>query len=365
MIDSGVTQQLDPAQDSVSLVQCSLCSNRASLLYSKHPGFLEGGAEYDIYSCAICDSSFAVPLELDPAIYELIYQRSRDIPGYDRYAKYAEEARSSENPRAFLSNAEDMYYSVFAMLDELKLSPESRIVEIGSGYGYLTYALAHEGYSARGIEISSRAVSEARARYGDLYECSDALAFAETHKESVDVVVLTEVIEHIPDPLSLIRAIRQLLAPGGYLLLTTPNRTFFPPESVWDTDLPPVHLWWFSETSMRFIADRAGFVVQFFDFADLNRRKFVGFRPRRRSTPLPSTLRLNGSIYDGTALYRSLRDAGLLELARVPFKWLSDVARFCSGQFGGVDHRYLSRRQTLSVAFRKPNEAAACVGSMS
>jgi hypothetical protein len=57
--------------------------------------------------------------------------------------------------------------------------------------------------------------------------------------------------------------------------LTTPNKTIYPANIIWNTDLPPVHLWWFSENSMRYIANKLNASVQFVDFTEYYRKKHV------------------------------------------------------------------------------------------
>jgi hypothetical protein len=64
----------------------------------------------------------------------------------------------------------------------------------------------------------------------------------------------------------------RLLGPGGSLVLTTPNRTYYGYDQVWSTDLPPVHLWWFSRESIQRLAQRVGCTAEFVDFSEFNAR---------------------------------------------------------------------------------------------
>ena len=57
----------------------------------------------------------------------------------------------------------------------------------------------------------------------------------------------------------------RLLTPGGSLILTTPARELYPLDRAWHTDPPPVHLWWFSRTSLRHLAWRVGAHAKFID----------------------------------------------------------------------------------------------------
>lgn len=93
----------------------------------------------------------------------------------------------------------------------------------------------------------------------------------------VDVAVLFSVIEHIEDPLSLLRDIRSLLKPGGRLLLSTPNRRDWLlellPEDYARFFYRAVHTWYFDAESLGRLVCRAGFAepsVSYFHRYDLS-----------------------------------------------------------------------------------------------
>lgn len=110
------------------------------------------------------------------------------------------------------------------------------------------------------------AVQQAKKIFGDYNLCADLFEFAKIHAESFDVVILTEVIEHVDRPLDFIESIKQLLIPGGHTIITTPNKSFFPSDVVWATELPPVHCRWFSEESMKFAAKEKNLEIDFINF---------------------------------------------------------------------------------------------------
>lgn len=83
-------------------------------------------------------------------------------------------------------------------------------------------------------------------------------------------VVCTELIEHLEDPVSFVREIVGAMRPGGKLIVTTPHKVSTR-EGLWKTELPPVHLWWFSRESLVAIARRAGVKASFFDFTEFYR----------------------------------------------------------------------------------------------
>jgi SAM-dependent methyltransferase len=212
--------------------------------------------------------AFAEPRLENHQVYEAIYANPSRIPGYARYARYAHLAGAAADPLEALSSSEDVYWAVAQALKQRdNTAEEPEVLEVGSGLGYLTYALARSGYRATGIDISHTAVEAATARFGDLFIHADVAEFAARHAGRFDAVIACELLEHIVDPVGFVRTALSLIAPSGQLIVTTPNRTMFNPEVLWETDLPPVHFWWHSEGSIRAIAAAAGARAEFVDFS--------------------------------------------------------------------------------------------------
>jgi GT2 family glycosyltransferase len=106
-----------------------------------------------------------------------------------------------------------------------------RMVEIGSGRGWLTNLASSYG-ECEGIEPVLGVVEQARKFFPYLrFEAGTAeTVFARADFKPYDVVLCSEVIEHVPhtEKANFIRGLRQLLKPGGYVILTTPR------GDVWD-----------------------------------------------------------------------------------------------------------------------------------
>jgi SAM-dependent methyltransferase len=227
---------------------------------------------FSIVHCGTCGAAHALPLETSSAVYELIYERAHLLPGYDRYARYARDVKHAHDPLAYLSAREDVYWSIAQYFEARDPSKDGPVLEIGCGLGYLTYALRRRGFDATGIDVSTEAIARACERYGPFYAAGDVVELAAQTPSRFSVIVMAETIEHLPDFFEVMRAIAQLLRPGGEAVLTTPNRSFYAPELVWETDPPPVHLWWLTEDAMRRVADRVGMRIRFMDFGPYNRR---------------------------------------------------------------------------------------------
>ena len=251
---------------------CPICRQASERIYEKLQNYKEG-ATSDVYFCKNCDSQYVRPLAVDSEIYNDIYRSASSLPGYGRYSIYAKQVLEEEYPHEYLSKVEDTYDFVVRELKGIELGKDSRILEVGSGLGYLTYSLNRAGYNVVGIDISSKSVEEAESRFGNIYECIDLVDFLDIEGNcgSYDIVILTEVIEHVPAPDKLLKLVAEAVSEHGKILLTTPNRSRYAPDLVWHTELPPVHLWWFSETGIKTIAEKNNLYVNFYNFKDRNR----------------------------------------------------------------------------------------------
>lgn len=247
-------------------LECPLCGGVASLRAAALAGYLHA-TTYPIYRCSHCDAAFVSPRVSSNTLYDTIYSQADSIPGYSRYAEYARLARASTDPLSALSAAEDVYWAVANALETHgHHQAGSRILEVGSGLGYFTYALSRRGYDIRAIDISETAVEAARSRFGDLFTRADLADYALAHADSFGAVIACELIEHLVDPVAFVKMAFALVKPGGHLILTTPNRSFFGSDVLWETELPPVHFWWFSERSIEAVMRQVGGRVQFVDF---------------------------------------------------------------------------------------------------
>lgn len=290
-----------------NVVQCLFCGKEATLIKNNLSGYQEPDV-FNIYGCPTCHTDFSFPRVETTMIYDHIYSNAKNVPGYDRYWRFMKLIKKSNNPLKVLSNVEDTYWGVKeALLKVVEDKATKKILEVGSGLGYLTYSLIKAGYNIVGMDISETAVQKAKTIFGDYYICADLFEIARTQAESFDVIILTEVIEHVNRPLEFIEAIKQLLKPGGHAIITTPNKSLFPSAILWATDLPPVHCWWFSEDSMIFAAKDKDFEIEFINFKNFYKKNPLTielYKIRREESHKP-TLNKKGEIVDAIKIKKS------------------------------------------------------------
>ncbi|MBM4226813.1 MAG: bifunctional 2-polyprenyl-6-hydroxyphenol methylase/3-demethylubiquinol 3-O-methyltransferase UbiG [Gammaproteobacteria bacterium] len=106
----------------------------------------------------------------------------------------------------------------------------ARVVDVGCGGGILTEALARHAGAVTGVDASSEVIGVAREHAAQSalpinYEVLTAEALAVREPASFDCVICMELLEHVPDVTSLLRALKDLLKPGGDLFLSTLNRS--------------------------------------------------------------------------------------------------------------------------------------------
>jgi len=220
--------------------------------------------KFELRECAVCGASHAWPLIGDDAVYERIYKQISLVPGYNRYDHYAREVLRQRDALSYLSDQEETYWAVAEHLRAK--SRGARVLEVGCGLGYFTFAMLRAGFDAFGVDVSTEAIASAIRNYGKHYAVK-SLAELKADSRRYDVVVMNQLIEHLVDVHSFVSNAVELLARGGDLVITTPNKSAFP-GAQWETDLPPVHLWWFSENSMHLLARRHGCAVTFVDFSE-------------------------------------------------------------------------------------------------
>ncbi len=103
------------------------------------------------------------------------------------------------------------------------------VLDVGCGGGILSESIAAKGANITGIDASKHMISVAKLHLleSDLsvdYQCITIEELASKHSACFDVITCMELLEHVPDPVSVIHSCATLLKPDGHLFLSTLNR---------------------------------------------------------------------------------------------------------------------------------------------
>ena len=109
-----------------------------------------------------------------------------------------------------------------SLSDRIPVKPGGELMDYGCGAGAFAAAMRDRGWNALGMDFSPHAAATARAHYG-LRVIEGTLPNPAVESESLDAVTLRMVLEHVHDPLQLLRASAHTLRPGGWLYICVPN----------------------------------------------------------------------------------------------------------------------------------------------
>lgn len=242
--------QFNP-QDFESLA-CDLCgADRPIKRYEKR-GF-------SIVECQECGMVYTNPRLKGQKIAELYDADYFQGHGFDKSVDYVGEVKEfgAKHP-AYTLNDWDLD-TIAAMLGRER-AQHARLLEIGCGTGVFLAKAREHGFNVEGLELSTYAAEFVRNM--GIPVQTKSIEDADFAEGTWDVIVMREVIEHLPHPLESLKTIHRWLKPGGILFMATGN--YDSPErkvkgSDWFYFMPEGHLYYFSNRTMQKYLRSAGF----------------------------------------------------------------------------------------------------------
>lgn len=234
-----------------------------------HGPVIESKDGVSVIDCSVCGFRHIDPLpdpeELEELYRNQFYQVEKD--GYQKHSDEDLEWRILEFSERFET-----------VERELQTVAAPRVLDVGSGPGDFLMAGHQRGWNCLGIEPSAHAAQFARDRGLDIVEgFFDESMLADLGQ--FHFVHLSEVLEHVPDPASIIQLAKRCLTPDGIIAVSVPN-DYNPFQHVYCEDTGAPH-WW--------VVPRHH--LNYFDFVSLEKLFCSqGMEPFARSTNFPMEL---------------------------------------------------------------------------
>lgn len=145
-------------------------------------------------------------------------------------AKFSELAHRWWDPESEFRPLHQINPLRLEWIDRLAALAGKTVLDVGCGGGILADAMARKGAEVLGIDLAGKALKVAQLHAleagttGVQYREVSAEQLAEERPESFDVVTCMEMLEHVPDPASVVQACARLVKPGGWVFFSTINR---------------------------------------------------------------------------------------------------------------------------------------------
>ena len=145
-------------------------------------------------------------------------------------AKFSELAHRWWDPESEFRPLHQINPLRLGWIDGLASLQGKAVLDVGCGGGILSDSMARKGAQVTGIDLSTKALKVAQLHALEAgtanvrYREVSAEAMAAEMPGQFDVVTCMEMLEHVPDPSSVVRACSQLVKPGGWVFFSTLNR---------------------------------------------------------------------------------------------------------------------------------------------
>jgi len=170
----------------------------------------------------------------------------------------------------------NLSYQLHDLLSLLHKSQHHNILDLGCGNGYLVNYLVEQGYNAYGTDASAEGISIARQKNPDRFFVQDLSSDSlpeQLQNIAFDIIITTEVIEHLYNPEAFILFCKKQLKKGGELVVSTPYHGYLKNLVLsifnkWDSHMDPLwlggHIKLWSKKTLSLALSNAGFTVTSF-----------------------------------------------------------------------------------------------------
>lgn len=216
------------------MLKCISCGNSLVLL-----GVI---GNYEIYKCTTCGLGMTVGNT----------KKHGEYTAYHRDESYIKEEKQFTN--IFLKRVN--------MISKFK--GVGRALDVGSSTGFLLSLLKDRGWEVLGVEPSGTSYKSSVAK--DIPTLNTTFEMSRLPESGFDLIVFNHVLEHMDDPISILKKAKKLLKKDGIIFIDVPNFGGISAKvrgPLWKYILPEEHKWHFTHSSLSKILEKVGFEVVF------------------------------------------------------------------------------------------------------
>lgn len=230
---------------------CPVCSQETHFFIEKHN-------EYEIYQCKNCELQFSCPMEEKKEIYEKGYlgiSNEHPFKMYNMWLRDLKKIHSSIINEFIVSTS--AYHYVLKIVPYI-VSKDKTVFDYGCGQGIILKRLKQKGFKVYGCDIVKPLVDSLTALGYEVY--TGTLNDYPSSWETPDVIILSEIIEHLSNPLEFFRSIIQKF-PKATLVITVPHprrpHLSIGIREYWD--YPPNHFTRWTSKSLEWALKKVGY----------------------------------------------------------------------------------------------------------
>lgn len=235
-----------PVSEQFQLIPCDNCgSDQFSTL-------CDWNQLSKVVQCRYCGLQLVNPIPNKKFLDQLYQQEGEEHPYYQNYIQERTDRKSSYNKQ---------YHRRLKLIEKYSKG-KGKLLDIGCGGGFFLKAAEERGWDPHGIDIVPGFAKFARDELQLKNVHCRSLEQSEYEKHFFDVIVLWDLIEHLPHPSKFLKTINQLIRPGGLLVIWTPNAknaTWL--KENWFGYEPLQHLYFFSPQTLKQTLQSTGFHI--------------------------------------------------------------------------------------------------------
>ncbi|WP_427875678.1 class I SAM-dependent methyltransferase [Flavobacterium sp. MMS24-S5] len=203
-------------------------------------------------------------LYYDEELDMLITSPQPELQNLGKYYESEDYISHTDNKRSLFEKAYHFVKNI-ALKNKLNLinsqqPQKGKLLDLGAGTGDFLLTAKNDGWETIGVEPSDRAKNIAKEKGISFVEETSTL-----ESNSLDVITMWHVLEHVPNLELQIQELKRLLKPTGTLIIAVPNYKSFDAshyETFWAAYDVPIHFWHFSKKSIQLLFERVDMKLQ-------------------------------------------------------------------------------------------------------